>query len=232
MRKLFALVIAAVAAIATAPAFAADPPEYIPPYTPPPVDYGLEGSFYLRGSAAVNLLWTREHAYDCVPCTINYATDFGYGFSLGAGIGYETGDGLRYDLTGDYIYNYGLTNGDYTLEFRGGLALANVYYDFGFGGGGWGAEGGFGAYVGAGIGAAAYTTVVTGPVAVPDGYGVTAAAAGMVGVTYDMGSLVADMGYRMVYLPTITNGANDTTPFYLNDNFIHELRGTLRYRFN
>ncbi|MNT85291.1 hypothetical protein D3C72_2254420 [compost metagenome] len=53
----------------------------------------------------------------------------------------------------------------------------------------------------------------------------------MAGVTYDMGAAVADLGYRGLYMPGLTNGST-TQPLYVNDNFIHELRGTVRYRFN
>ena len=59
---------------------------------------------------------------------------------------------------------------------------------------------------------------------------VEAAGALMAGVTYDMGALVGDLGYRFIYMNKITNGA--PTPFYVNNAMIHELRGTLRYRFN
>jgi hypothetical protein len=59
----------------------------------------------------------------------------------------------------------------------------------------------------------------------------------MTGVTYDMGDWVADAGYRLIYMPTITNGqvgivAPALSPFYVNNAMIHELRGTLRYRFD
>ncbi len=40
----------------------------------------------------------------------------------------------------------------------------------------------------------------------PDGATYTAAGALMTGVTYDMGNMVADLGYRMIYMPQISNG--------------------------
>lgn len=233
MRKLNAVVMLAVAALLTVPAHAADYPEY-PPYNPPPlppVDYGLGGSFYLRGSVGVNVLTARTAEYDCV-CGSTTFDDLGYGYSLGVGLGYETGDGFRGDVTIDYLSNDSLRDtGGYTLALRSGLLLVNGYYDFSLeNGGGLGAEGGLQAYVGAGIGAAYNSTTVTGSVATPDGKTVEAAGAIMVGVAYDMGNMVADLGYRGIYMNQITNGA--ATPFYINDAFIHELRGTVRYRFN
>ena len=48
-----------------------------------------------------------------------------------------------------------------------------------------------------------------------------------------MAKWVADLGYRLLYLPKISNyAAAPNTPYYLNDNTVHELRGTVRYRFN
>jgi hypothetical protein len=232
MRKLLASILLAAAVTGSAPVLAADLPPP-PPYYPPPPDYDLGGSFYLRGSAAFNALWTREHVFTCDPvCEVNEATAFGYGYSFGGGIGYETGDGLRFDFTGDYIYNYGLTDGTESLEFQAGLALANAYYDFAFSNDYGTAAGGFGGYVGAGIGGAYYTTHVVGPDPDPaDGTGFTPAVAAMAGVTYDAGDWVGDIGYRIVYMPTITNGQADQYPFYLNDNTLQEIRGTVRYRF-
>ena len=61
--------------------------------------------------------------------------------------------------------------------------------------------------------------------------GLAFAAAGMVGVGYDFGQVVADVGYRALY---IANIANDTAvaPYSIPNNWAHELRGTVRYRFN
>lgn len=234
MRKLIAVVALALAAFVGGPATAADMPEYPDFEIPdlPPVDYGLEGSFYLRGSAAGNFLWAKEIEYGCICVEI---TDGGYGYSFGAGFGYETGDGLRADVTIDYLNNTGLTATDgivdYKLALRSTLGLINVYYDFGLGGGGHhGAEGGFGGYLGVGLGMAYNQTTVTGGCVCVDGSSVEGAAALMAGVTYDMGSLVADLGYRGIYMNKITNG--DVTPYYINHAFTHEVRGTLRYRFN
>ena len=238
MRKFIAAAMLALTALAAVPAQAADFPEY-PEYPDidvpdlPPADYGLGGSFYLRGSAAANVLHAREAVYGCECGTI---IDSGYGYSFGAGFGYETGDGLRADFTVDQLVNKGLkaTNGvdTFGLGLRSTLGLANVYYDFGLSGYKK-AHGGLGGYVGAGIGAAYnYSAISSGcDCIVDEGTQISAAGALMAGVTYDMGSAVADLGYRMIYMPTITNQAA-LTPYYVNNNVFHEVRGTLRYRFN
>jgi opacity protein-like surface antigen len=230
MRKLIAAaMMAAGAATLAAPAAAADLPEY-PDIEIPEVDYGIEGSFYLRGSAGLNLLWSREHIGICgVVCAP--VEGAGYGYSVGAGIGYETGSGVRFDGTIDWLSNDGLTDGTNELHLRSAIALANVYYDFPLSGMG-SLGGGFGAYVGAGIGGARYWVSTTpADVDLPDGEGWTAAAAAMAGVSYDMGSMVADLGYRFIYLPQLSNNALGPDPsWYLNDNTVHEIQASLRYR--
>lgn len=231
MRKLKAAALLAVTALLATPlpVFAADyfPPPDIPPL--PPVDYGLGGSFYLRGSVGLNLLTAKDVDYGC-NCLLTF-TDSGYGYSIGAGIGYETGDGIRADLTIDHISTDGLhdTNGD-QVTMRSTLVMANVYYDFGLGGDTLGADGGFGAYVGAGLGGGYNHVHITGA-PIQDGGSVEAAAALMAGVTYDMGDVVTDLGYRMVYWNKITDGASPATTV-ISDAFVHEVRGTVRYRFN
>lgn len=227
MRKLKAVVMLAVAALLASPALAADYPEY-PPIIPP-VDYGLEGSFYLRGSASINMLWARDADYACA-CNVPI-TGAGFGYSVGVGVGYETGDGFRADATIDYLGNNGLTDGSYTVNLRSTIAMLNAYYDFGLDGL-MTADGGWGAYVGVGLGGSYNHSEISGPVATPNGDTISAAGAVMAGVSYDMGTVVADLGYRMIYMPQITNGAAGSPPFYINHPTIHELRGTVRYRFN
>jgi hypothetical protein len=227
MRILLAALLVALSALIGAPARAADMPDY-PDIEIPEVDYGLAGSFYLRGSGAGNLLWTREHV-DTLGCVCLAAVSPGYGYSVGAGFGYETGTGLRVDVTTDYLHNVGLSDGTNVLELRGGVALANAYYDFNFSGDA--LAGGFGAYIGAGLGGAYYQTSVTGGAPIADGEGYSPVVAGMAGVQYDMGNIVADVGYRLMYLPQISNNTPGASSFYLNDNTVHEVRGTLRYRF-
>lgn len=243
MRKLLALIAVGLATLFAAPATQAADMPYYPEIEIPDVDYGLEGGFYLRGSVAGNMMWAREFLYACglcAPVTVFDVERFGYGYSFGAGVGYEFGDGLRADVTVDYLANDGmygaLVSGTDNITFglRSTVALANVYYDFGFGDGG-SAAGGFGAYVGGGLGLAHYTIsdIAPPPGNAPSGSGITGAAAVMAGLSYDMGSAVADIGYRGLYLPTIHNNVAATPGTLIsNDNFIHELRGTVRYRFN
>ncbi|QDZ11380.1 outer membrane protein [Devosia ginsengisoli] len=236
MRKFIAAMMVASAALVGGQAIAADLPYYPPIIEIPDVDYGVSGSFYLRGSAAGNLLWAKDYTPACVVCggpgTIPLTTA-GYGYSFGAGFGYETGTGLRADLTLDYSKNQGLSDGNYTLGLRSTLLLANAYYDFSFSDYG-SAAGGFGAYVGAGLGGAYNQVTVTGgPLVTPEGSSWAPAAAVMAGVTYDMGALVADIGYRGIYMPQVSNAqVGPNTSFYLNSPMTHELRTTLRYRFN
>lgn len=244
--------LASAAAVGTAlllvgPALAADMPEY-PDI--PEVDYDIGGSFYLRGSAALNWHWAPEVVHPWLADDIDPIAEYGYGYSWGAGFGYETGTGLRFDGTIDSVETTGLKitkddggddDGDYTLMLRSTVALANIYYDFGLGGDfsySSGAGGAFG-YVGAGAGVAwnhAETNSPWGvPIPVPTGGNVSAAAAVMVGVGYDMGSWVADVGYRGLYINQINNAPTDPASegyYEVNDNWIHELRSTIRYRFN
>jgi hypothetical protein len=229
MRILLVALMVVFTAFAGASVRAADLPEY-PDVQVPEVDYGLQGGFYLRGSAGANLLWSQQHVSIC-GCGVNKPTAAGYGYSIGAGFGYEMGNGLRVDGTVDYLSNDGLTDGINVLHLRAGVALANAYYDIPISGGG-SAGGGFGAYLGAGVGAAWYATHVTGPNSPADGGGWSPAVAAMAGVTYDAGTWVADLGYRLIYMPKISNYVSgNNTSFYLNDNTVHEIRGTVRYRF-
>lgn len=248
MRRYLASAAAAGTALLFAgPVMAADMPEY--PEIPQ-VDYDIGGSFYLRGSAALNLHWAPEVKHPWDDTDIDPIVEYGYGYSWGAGFGYETGTGLRFDGTIDSVETKGLMitkddggqdDGDYTLMLRSTVALANIYYDFGLGGDfsySSGAGGAFG-YVGAGAGVAwnhAETNSPWGvPIPVPTGGNVSPAAAVMVGVGYDMGSWVADVGYRGLYISQINNAPTDPSSegyYEIDNNWIHELRGTVRYRFN
>lgn len=249
MRKLFISATVAIAALVAAPALAADMPEYPDVELIPPVDYDIGGSFYLRGSAALNLHWAGEVRHDEAWAgeVVHPIVRLGYGYSWGVGFGYETGTGLRFDGTIDMLETKGIgitkdfangedVDGDYTLMLRSTIALANAYYDFdlsGFGGGG------TFAYVGAGAGVAFNHAEVNAPDTgyVPTGGNVSAAAAVMAGVGYDMGTWVADLGYRGIYINAINNWPTDpaTDPglwYQIDHSYIHELRGTVRYRFN
>jgi len=232
MRKVVAGLLTSAAILVAGPVVAAD--LYVPP-VPPPVDNGLGGSFYLRASIGANALWTNNHVFADPAVggpTSDTPTAAGYGYSYGVGVGYEAGNGLRADVTLDEIDNNGLTDGIDTLHLRSTLAMANAYYDFGLGG--WG-DGGLGAYVGAGLGGGYYTLQAPGADPQPDGSGWTPAAAAMAGITYDMGNVVADLGYRLIYMPQLSNNQTASSghnSYYLNDNFVNEVRATLRYRLN
>ncbi|NOZ32395.1 MAG: hypothetical protein GXP01_04830 [Alphaproteobacteria bacterium] len=229
MRTLIALIVFVLGTTFGSLAMAAEilgPPPVLPP---PTVENGLEGVFYLRGSVDVNAWWARDADYAC-GCIVPI-TDMGYGYSFGVGVGFETSRGMRWDVTLDRIVNNGLSDGVYTADLTTTLAMMNAYYDFGFNGGP-PVSGEMGAYVGAGLGMGYNQTVISGGVPTPPGNTFSGAAAVMAGVTYDMGQAVADIGYRAVYMPQITNGDAALFPFYINQNVIHELRGTLRYRFN
>lgn len=230
MRKNLIAGIAAVAALMS-PAFAADMP-YTPIDVPPmpPVDYGLGDGFYLRGSVAGNGWWATDGVY-CA-CITTFDTP-GYGYSLGVGFGYENGSGFRTDVTFDYLSNWGLhSTTDHTVSLKSGLLMANAYYDFSFDGHA-SAAGGFGGYVGAGLGLAKnYSQVFDNTnTEIAWGTSLEGAAAIMTGVTYDMGQMVADVGYRGIYMNKVMSQPPLPADAYIiNNNFIHEIRGTLRYR--
>lgn len=260
MRNLTAsVVLAATVALIAGPGVAADiadPYANVPdPYIEvPEVDYGLGGSFYLRGSAGLLVEWAKEK-YDPADDLVYPIETLGYGYSWGGGFGYETGNGLRFDVTMDSVESAGMQitklppnpeAGTYTLLLRSTVALANVYYDFGFGGsdglGGFGytGQGGAFGYVGAGAGVAYNRSDVNSPinpaiVPVPPGANVSLAAAGMVGAGYDMGNWVADVGYRAIWIQQVNNWPTDpsiNSYYEVNNHWTHELRGTVRYRFN
>eukprot|EP00873_Tetraselmis_striata_P031280 jgi/Tetstr1/451544/TSEL_038580.t1 len=119
---------------------------------------------------------------------------------------------------------------DHTLELRSTIVLANAYYDFGLDGMGLSAAGGTFGYVGAGAGVAFNDSRVSDGTFGPWGSNTSFAAAGMAGIGYDFGSVVADLGYRALYIASIENN-NETPRYVLDDTLVHELRATLRYRF-
>ena len=243
MRKLIAAILVAGATSIAGQAIAADMPYYPPIIEVPDVDYGYSGSLYLRGSAGLNGLWAKEVNHPTgVPTTVFAIDGWGYGYSVGAGVGYETGDGMRFDVTLDYLANEGMQTtitapsnlgvGVHKLSLRSTVLLANAYYDFGFGEMGYGAAGGAFGYVGAGAGVAFNDVISTGPgLADTRGGNTSFAAAGMVGVGYDFGQVVADVGYRALYIDSIANNA-PANRYSIANNWAHEVRGTLRYRFN
>lgn len=250
MRMLVATVALGVAAALPMTALAADPIKYDAPVYKdyidiPKVDDGLKGNFYLRGSVGGNFAWAhRVNHPDFDPETYDIDS-LGWGYSAGIGAGYETGDGLRWDVTVDHLRNNGMSiqvppqadpaisEGEYSLNLRSTIALANVYYDFGLDGRGLSAAGGAFGYVGAGAGLAfnEMDTDEPGGVSGPSGSNTSFAAAGMAGVGYDFGALVADLGYRALYINQIEN-ASAEYPYSIDHALIHEIRGTMRYRFN
>ena len=243
MRKLIAAILVAGATSIAGQAIAADMPYYPPIIEIPDVDYGYSGSLYLRGSAGWNGLWAKEVRHPTATPNVFAIDGVGYGYSVGAGIGYETGDGMRFDVTVDRLANedmqatvpagtVGITPGVHKLSLRSTVALANAYYDFGFGEMGYGAAGGAFGYVGIGAGVAFNDVITTGPGPADTRGGNTSfAAAGMVGVGYDFGQVVADIGYRALYIDSIEN-TKATAPYSIANAWAHEVRGTLRYRFN
>src|SRR5690606_5756079 len=139
MSKILTAATTAVLCFAVAPALAADMP-YYPRIEIPEIEYGPGGSFYPRGSAAVNLHWAPvvRHGPSWAGEVAHPMDRHGYGYSWGAGFGYETGDGFRFDATIDSLETRGagitkeLANGidedgDYTLLLRTTLAMANAY---------------------------------------------------------------------------------------------------------
>lgn len=245
MRKLTQAMLVATAAVVAGPAIAADMPYYPPVIDIPDVDYGVSGSFYLRGSAAGNLMWSPKVVHPTANPAFYPIDGYGYGYSIGAGAGFETGTGLRVDATVDFLNNEGtritvpttatgLFPGVHKLSLRSTVVLANAYYDFALGGDGYGAAGGMFGYVGAGAGVAFNDFITTGPAGSPADtrtQNTSFAAAGMAGVGYDFGHIVADLGYRGLYINGLQNTAA-AAPYFLDDNFVHEVRGTVRYRFN
>ena len=245
MRKFIAATMVAGATLVGGQAIAADLPYYPPIIEIPDVDYGVSGSFYLRGSAGLNALWARQVNHPSAVPTTYLIDGFGYGYSVGAGVGYETGTGLRFDVTADFLNNEGMQTtipatavglfpGVHKLSLRSTVVLANAYYDFGFGNGGYGAAGGAFGYVGAGAGVAFNDFITTGPAGSPPdtrAQNTSLAAAGMVGVGYDFGQIVADVGYRALYINNLNNTVA-AAPYTIANNWAHEVRGTLRYRFN
>ena len=73
-------------------------------------------------------------------------------------------------------------------------------------------------------------THLAGLPATPDGANYAPVGALMAGVSYDMGNWVADVGYRGMFIPQISNGDASVTPYYVNQNIVSEVRGTVRYR--
>lgn len=246
MRKLVATIALGAAAVVATPILAADPIVFdYPVYKDyiPEVDYGLQGNFYLRGSLGGNTSWARRVNHPSqTPSTFDIDR-WGWGYSAGVGFGYETGTGLRFDATIDHLHNDDMSTvitgagpvalGRHNLHLRSTIVLANAYYDFGLDGRPVSAAGGAFGYVGGGVGVAfnRMGNVEPGASAATNWGGNTSfAAAGMAGVGYDFGSVVADLGYRGIYINKLEN-TSAPNAYSIDHALIHELRATVRYRF-
>jgi len=80
MRKLLALATVGTVVLLGGQAVAADMPEY-PNIDIPDVDYDVGGSFYLRGSAALNFHWAPEVVHPWLADDIDPIVDYGYGYN-------------------------------------------------------------------------------------------------------------------------------------------------------
>jgi len=84
----------AFAALVAGQVWAADFPEY----PPVEVDYGLQGSYYLRGSVGINASWAGNNTYQTCVCgaavtVTTPVTGAGYGYSIGYGTGHRADRG-------------------------------------------------------------------------------------------------------------------------------------------
>ncbi len=189
----------------------------------------------------------RELTHPLIDETWEYS-EYGYGYSWGAGFGYETGNGLRFDGTIDSVETTGLkitkdvgdpNDGDYTLMLRSTVALANVYYDFGLGGD-WGYSAGSGGafgYVGAGVGVAWNHAEVNALDRLPGAdrhhYRRRRRASWSVSATtWATGSPMWAIAASSIDQINNDPTADPDNYYEANSNWIHELRGTVRYRFN
>ena len=266
MRKVLLATAAAVGltVVAVGAASAADlpPPVYVevphvvtpPPQvvTPPPVQ--AAGGWYLRGDIGYKLYSDPDASFNGDDF-INEDLDDTWMF--GVGIGYDTGTGLRGDVTFDYetqadfegnleCIDVGCSTGatEYSTEradIEAYTALVNVYYDLP-------EVLGFTPYVGAGIGASYLRTTdvtsvnpasinPTGVVDTHDGDGNwNFAWALMAGASYDVTDHIAlDFGYRYLNLGDAVSGPitaqGVTEPIRYDDIDAHEFRAGVRYTF-
>ena len=135
------------AAVAAAPALAADllpPPP--PSYAPPPAEFA--GGWYLRGDVGVSSYNRGKFSSPDQPPAVFFGEDLGAGAFAGVGVGYQFNGWLRADVTGEYRFSKGFkvfdridfdagggvpgvthetTHGDYTAA----VFLLNGYFDLG-----------------------------------------------------------------------------------------------------
>ncbi|MEJ1158145.1 outer membrane protein [Prosthecomicrobium sp. N25] len=219
-------------ALIAAPAFAADyaAPRIDAPSVIPPEEIGT--GWYLRGDISYDKMTVGSISAGFPGTTIK-SPHANSEFSFGGGFGFKFNDWLRVDLTADYSkrsVDWRRTGGCYGFTCPGGSVnrgdltmipiLANVYADLG----NWG---GITPYIGGGLGFAVMslahqggswsTGVTTVPGASYSNYSIgfdsysrsTLAAAGMAGLSYDMGSgLQFDLGYRYLWVKDAKGGTS------------------------
>jgi opacity protein-like surface antigen len=158
-----------------------------------PSDVATTGGFYLRADAGASFLnWSGG------------ANDWNYVGAFGAG--YDFGDGIRADVTGNWTGPYTVAPGA-TLATR--MVLGNVYYD-------WKNDSALTPYIGAGLGYG-WTNTVGGGLVNTSGLAAGLAA----GVSYDMTSnLALDVGYH--FHDIFTGGSTPAE---------HQVTAGLRFKF-
>jgi opacity protein-like surface antigen len=137
---------AAIAALVSTAAFAADMPLPQPVYQPVVAEPCCAGAWYLRGDVGVGIMNRANLVYEQNPLN---NSDFSIQHNsiddttiLGAGIGYEFNNWFRADFTAEYrtkaavnaygLYNFNGVFGDnYTGSIRSTVLLANGYIDLG-----------------------------------------------------------------------------------------------------
>jgi opacity protein-like surface antigen len=161
--------LAAIAALSTSAARAADysqPPPPPPPvmYQPPAVIESTPDNWYLRGHVGVGMNASYTLQYLPAPANVGNGFVFQHNsiadtFFIGAGVGYEFNNWLRFDATAEYraksrVYAFGTYPPSGLDTYEGNLHswvfLGNAYIDLGT----WNC---FTPFVGAGIGAARNT---------------------------------------------------------------------------
>ena len=241
-----------------------DEPVYAPatPSLRPSVYFRLDGGYSEYDEPTI----TENGVYTLTESEIG-----GAGF-IGGGVGVSLGGGFRGDLTYDHLFESDVSANlpDYQLDLPGTRAfgfssdvfLANLYYDFNWGGR-------FTPYVGVGLGFARNKTsagTVTDPCGcvigeIESGSSTDVAAAAMAGFAFkirggqetiqgsfkdapmvvDSGrGLFLDVGYRFLYLSEVSTGQINAT--YNNqpvsedptveDIHAHQIRAGLRYQLN
>lgn len=231
MRSLFSAVIVApiVATIAGLPAVAAD---LLPPPKEPEVVYYPEvesfGDWYLRGSIGLGGYMHAEVEQNGGSV---YRGKQGKPISVSVGAGIEIDSNWRTDFTIEYF-----KHGDEGIEDRwtasGGndpeitsiIGLVNAYYDFV-------SENNFYPFFGGSIGLAYNHIDISGSCNYCESNGkLSLAGAFEAGIGYDFGGGAVEAGYRGLYRGSTETGG--TEPLDFKHLISHEVRGTVRYRWD